>query len=88
MSICVKIFWYEHDSFVLATQAKQVFILMTQNWGKVGELCSNFKIDIYMMCLRRKIQRQKVMSCILQMMKCIKIFHLKIIQLSMIQWIY
>ncbi|KAG5610637.1 hypothetical protein H5410_021918, partial [Solanum commersonii] len=53
------------------------FTLMTQNWERIGKLCSNFKIDTCMMCLRKILWRLKVMSYILQMMKCIKTCHWK-----------
>ncbi|XP_060194586.1 uncharacterized protein LOC132623787 isoform X2 [Lycium barbarum] len=60
------------------------FTLMIRSWGRIGELCKNFKIDTYMKCQRCKIQKWKVMNCILLMMKCIKMCLLKVIRLVMI----
>ncbi|XP_059289913.1 uncharacterized protein LOC132043449 [Lycium ferocissimum] len=49
-SICVKRFWYEHDSFVLATQAKQVFYIddpkLGENWRIVLKFQDRHLYDV------------------------------------------
>jgi len=42
-SINVNRFWYEHDSFVLATQAKQVFYICDPKLGKNWWIVQNFQ---------------------------------------------
>ncbi|PHT30379.1 hypothetical protein CQW23_30043 [Capsicum baccatum] len=42
-SICVKRFWYEHDSFVLATQAKQVFYIDDPKLGEDWRIVLKFQ---------------------------------------------
>jgi len=49
-SICVKRFWYEQDSFVLATQAKQVFYIddpkLGENWRIVLKFQDRHLYDV------------------------------------------
>ncbi|WMV49449.1 hypothetical protein MTR67_042834 [Solanum verrucosum] len=42
-SICVKRFWYERDSFVLATQAKQVFYIDDPKLGENWQIVLKFQ---------------------------------------------